>query len=263
MKRVIIFFALIVIVSNIRADEEYYYNKLTETDFKEWMNSVKIPGFTFRNCELKGTTETYNIEYSAMFSNIMDEMINPRIGHPNVFYGYEDLKAYEIVGPYQLDGFPAVFIYNKKLTKPSNMTYLLVQMPNLNATFSLTALTKERLTQERMEEFFRYFNLKSVDNNKIISWVPEIPIAIRLSGDLFEITKSESKEELVKSEVLVKILKTDDFLKNLKRFYKERKGWLDLTRYDNVTMICKTTQDFSILEKMKDGEIIEFVYYVK
>ncbi|ROL61675.1 hypothetical protein D9V86_04565 [Bacteroidetes/Chlorobi group bacterium ChocPot_Mid] len=262
MKKFVILLFLFAGINFIVADEEYYYHKLTEQDFIDWMKSTKIPEYTFRHSEVKGSEQTYNIEYSAMFSNIREEMINPRIGHPDIFYQYEDLKAYKVIGPYDLDGFPAVFIYNEKLTKPSNMTYLLVQMPNLNATFSITALTKERLTKESMEVFFRYFNLKSVDNSKKISWLPEIPIAMRLNGDVIEISKNESKDALILAEVTVKVMKTDDFLRYLRKFYNDNKGWLDLVRYNKVSMVCQTTKDFSKLEKMKDGEIIEFIYYI-
>jgi hypothetical protein len=263
MKKAFIYLLFILIIANLKADEKYYFNKLSMDDFVAWMQSVKIPDFTLTKTETQGSSEMYNIEYAALFTNIKEEMLNPRIGHPDLFYGYEDLKNYERVGPYDLDGFPAVFIYHQRLTKPSNMTYLLVQMPVLNATFSITALTKERLTQEKMEEFFRYFKLKSVDNGNKIIWPDEVPIAIRLTGEITEITIGKSSDEFVKNEVSVKIAKSDEFLKQLKKFYKEKKGWLDLTTYDNITLICKTAQVMSTLEKMKDKDIIEFVYFIK
>jgi len=78
-----------------------------------------------------------------------------------------------------------------------------------------------------------------------------------------EISGVPVNDKLIKKEVTVRIIKTDDFLRGLRRFYKEKRGWLDVVNYKNITMVCKTTQDFNVLDKMKDGEIIEFTYYIK
>ncbi len=254
---------MLLVFSNLKAEDEYYYHKLTKKDFTEWMNSVKIPGFSLGKTQVKGSEETYNIEYSADFNNDIFEVITPRIGQPDVFYGYEELKTHQIVGPYDLDGFVAVFIYHNTITKPSNLTYLLVQMPELQATFSITALTDERLTKDKMEEYFRFFRLKTIDNSKSVPWSGDIPIPIRVPGDIFEISEKNVNDGIVKKEITVKISKTDGFLRDLRKFYKEKRGWLDLLTFGNTTLVCKTTQDINVLDQMREGEPIEFVYYIK
>ncbi|MFH1050087.1 MAG: hypothetical protein V1779_04040 [bacterium] len=263
MKRILIVFLILLAYSNLKAEEEYYFNRFKYDKFVEWMHSVKVPGFILSRTQVQGSEETYNLEYMADFSNDYYELLTIRIGHPNVFYGYEELKTYEIAGPYDLEGFVAVFIYHKTITKPSNLTYLLVQMPEIQATFSITALTKERLTKEIMEEYFKKFNLNLIDNVKSIKWPDEIPIAFRLPAELVELSKDKIKEEFAKNVIEIKISKSDEFLRGLRRFYKEKKGWLDLTTFNNITLICKTAQDINVLDNMKDGELIEFVYYIK
>ncbi|MFC2131860.1 hypothetical protein ACFLSQ_10535 [Bacteroidota bacterium] len=263
MKRIIIIIIAVLISVNAQSEEKYYFHKFTYGQFVSWMQSVRIPNFELSQTETEGSEETYNIEYSAMFSNSRYEMLNIRIGHPDLFYGYEELKGYEIVGPYDLEGFPAVFVYNKQITKPKNMTYMLVHLTKLEATFSVTAMTEKRLNQEDFEKIFRQFKLQAVENNEITPWPDEIPIDFRLPGKMTKITKGSSEQEMVKSEYIVKIEKSDMFLEELKKFYEEKRGWLDLTTFMDITLICKTTDDFKVLEKMGDGEIIEFVYYIK
>jgi hypothetical protein len=262
MKKIIFLILVYFLTAQVSIAEEYYFHKFNMGQFVSWMQSVKIPEYILTQTEQEGSEEVYTIEYSAMFAN-GNEMINARIGGPDVFNQYEDLTAYKVVGPYYLDGFPAVYVYNKRLTRPSNMTYMMIQMPKLDATFSIVALTRKRLTQEDLEKYFSCFGLERVELNEIISWPDDIPIGIRLRGNIEEITKVDTDNSVVKAEYLVKVKKSKEFLDDLKKFYEDMKGWLDLQTYMDITLICKTSDNFEKLYNMKDGEIIEFSYYVK
>jgi hypothetical protein len=263
MKKFFLFAIILLAYSTLLSEEEYYYHRLSYEDFVPWMQSVVIPDFELQNTNKEGSEEVYNIEYSAMFKNKNREMINVRIGHPNLFNSFDEMKKYNIVGPYELNGFEAVYIYSPQLTKPSNISYFMVKMKNLQATFSIIALTKDIFKLDEFEEIFPCFNLYAIENTNIAKWPDEIPIPFRLPGAMETIIKQESQDPMVKSQYLVKIKKSTDFLRNLRKFYNDKKGWLDLTTYQDIILICNTANDFIELDKLSDQEIIEFTYYVK
>jgi hypothetical protein len=263
MKKIILFcFVLALTFSSLRADDEYYYHKLDYDDFVSWVKNIKIPGFAFSQTEREGSEEVYNIEYKAIFLKDND-FIQVRIGHPDVFYQYEDQKAFKLVGPYDLEGFPTVFMYNEMITKPQNATYMLSHVPGIEATFSITALTKNRLTQEEMETVFRSFSLNKLGVRDASSWPKEIPVAIRIPGIIKSIEKLDDNDNSMKAVYSVKFAKSNEFVLELKKFYKEMRGWLDIQTFKDNTLVCKTTTDMKRIEKMQDGEILEFIYYIK
>lgn len=263
MKKVI-FIGLILIINIfiLKAEDSYYYHKLTYDDFVTWVKTIKIPGYTFSQSKTEGSEEVYNIEYVAIFVKDND-FIQVRIGHPDVFYQYEDPKALTYIGPYQLDGFPAVFIYNLAMTKPQNVTYLLIRLESLDATFSITALTKTRLTQVEMEDIFRKFNLSKLGLNDKSTWPKEIPLSIRVPGTVLSIEKLPNNDNSLEVVYSVKISKDNQFVLDLKKFYKEMRGWLDLQTFKDNTLVCNTTTDMKVLEKLRNGDTVEFIYYIK
>ncbi len=262
MKKLLIFILLFSAI-NIFSEEKYYFDKLTYEQFLTWVQSVNIPKFELTETETEGSKEVYNIEYIASFINKFHEMIQIRIGSPNVFYQYEDLPAYKIAGPYGLNGFPAVFIYNEKLTKPKNLTYLLVQLEKLNATFSITAMTTNRLTQEEMEKFFSYFNLSVIENSEFVNWNNDIEIPARIPGLLYKFEEILDDNSGAKKVYKASFQKSNDFILQLKEFMRKKKGWLDLIRYKDISIVCNTSKNIQDLEKLNDGEIIEFIYYIR
>ncbi len=264
MKKILTILILSVIVSGAAFSGEYYYEKLSYGDFVEWMKSVEIPDYELKQYEQEGSVETYNVEYSAMFVKDNYDALNVRIGHPNVFYQYEDLGGtFVIDGPFDFIGFPTVYIYSEKDTKPQNMTYFLVRLPDLNATFSITAMTREKATKEQFIDYAKIFKLESIGKQGKVSWLKEIPIPMRLPGELLKIEKKKSEEPGVKFEYLASIEKNGALTDKLKSFFDKRKGWLDLTTHKNFTLICKTTTDMDELKELPDGEPIEFIYYEK
>jgi hypothetical protein len=262
MKKLILFLLFALITTNSNSEDKYYFDNFSYDQFSSWMKTVKIPEFNFYKMDKKGSKDVYNIEYSAVFTNNSYENFTARLGNPDVFYQYEDLKSFEKVGPYYLDGFTSVFVYSNKITKPSNITYLMVQMSGLQATFSITAMTKDRLTQSDMEKVFKCFHLSMIDLNKISNWSPEITIEMRLPGFPTEIVE-EKPDEMAKKQFKVTFLKTGEFVKELSTFFKDKRGSLDITALKNINLVCITTTDFKTLENMKDGEKIEFRYYIK
>jgi len=262
MKKILYCIFILFSTTAIFSDELYYYDKLTYDNFLSWVQSIHIPGFELAQTETEGSKEIYNIEYIASFNNKQNEMIQIRIGSPNVFYQYEDLPTHEIVGPYSLSGYPAVFIYHQRLTKPKNLTYLLVQLEKLKATFSITALTTNRLTQEEMEKYFSYFNLSVIENSEFISWSNDIEIPARIPGMLSNFEEIENHNSGARKVYKVTFKKSNDFISSLKEFMKQKKGWLDLIRYKDITIICNTSKDIKELENLKDGQNIEFLYFI-
>lgn len=265
MKKVIVIFLMVLFPMILLAEDStiYYWNKFSYDNFIMWMQSTEIPNFKLSQTEKEGSENAYNIEYSAMLADEHNNMLNVRIGNEDVFYQYEDLKSYEIDGPYDFDGFPSVFIYNKKLTKPSNLTYILIQLPDLKVTFSISALTKKRLNRQEMESYVKYFKLHSVGQSNMLLWPNEIAVPFRIPGEMLQLEKSEINSEEIEYEYHVKFAKSNHFLNSLKLFYKKNRGWLDLLTFMDFNLICKTSDSFDVLNKMKDGELIEFVYYKK
>ena len=190
MKKILVLLLLVIYPIVSLADEDttaFYWNKFTYDNFVMWMQSIEIPNFKLSQTKKEGSKNAYNIEYSAMFVDNYHNMLNVRIGNEDVFYQYEDLKAYVVDGPYDFKGFPAVFIYNKNLTKPQNLTYELIQLPKLKVTFSISAMTRKRLNRQEMETYVNYFKLHSVGETNMLIWPNEIPVPFRIPGEMVAI----------------------------------------------------------------------------
>ena len=124
-------------------------------------------------------------------------------------------------------------------------------------------MTRKRLNRQEMETYVNYFKLHSVGESNMLIWPNEIPVPFRIPGEMVKIEKKEINSDEIEYEYHVKFEKSNFFLNNLKSFYEKNRGWLDLMTFMDFNLICKTSDSFEELKKIKDGKLIEFVYYKK
>ncbi len=245
MKKLVLFFLIFGIslfAENVRT--------ISFDEFDSFMKKIKYENFTFLESE---NSESY---YQAAFVDMKTKkslFINvynfSNFTDPLSPTGKVDnLKDYE-------------FKSNKaKFFTFNNNSLLRLLAMNINS--SIEIIISSIVEKEKLEKFLDLTNLLNF-NQQSSSFPAEIPINVQIDAQIKSIEKLDASTEGYRYEYHIYFVKSERLIKSLKRITKETSSSIDLINFKNGTLICSYTDSMEELEKVRDGDIVNFIYYIK
>ena len=138
----------------------------------------------------------------------------------------------------------------------------LMRILAMNINSSIEIVMTPIAPKESFEKILDLTNLLNF-NQQANAYPAEIPAEVQIDGQIKSIEKLEASTEGYKYEYHISIVKSERMVKSLKKILKQTSSSIDMIDYKNVTVLCGITDSMAELEKMRDGDIINFVYYIK
>ncbi len=241
---------LIITTNSIFAQTE---KLITFDDFKTWMSSINFDGHQY-------VTEGTAIDersFVAYFANLKDQSVI-QVQASDVSSDFERIAG-NTAKIYQYKG------YKTALNNASGMaTAISLDVKPLNLWFTIGVMgSKNQAYMESLVDKSKILTIKPSKMENNIQWPQDINADERLLADIKSIKKETASTDGYKYEYHVRVIKNEKLLPAIDKIVAQFGGDLTLVNMANKDFICSSTDSYEALKTMKDGEVVNFIYYIK
>lgn len=155
--------------------------------------------------------------------------------------------------------------YEYKSNKTKYFTFnnnSLLRILAMNINSSIEIIISSIVEKEKLEKFLDLTDLLNF-NQQSSAFPAEIPSELHIDAQIKSIEKMDASTDGYKYEYHITFVKSERLIKSINKILKQTSSGIDLINFKNVTLICGMTDSMEELEKMRDGDIVNFIYYIK